>query len=230
MTFNLHNTIFINLTIIFSVLTVFSECNIDSIDFKGKLYKSIFYNVYDPNDIDTSIVPKKIKERFQTFLNRYHKYELKSYNQKNVDFPKTFQLKKKLHLKRIIISLINIEGIDTFANSFIEKAPISYEWEGMSDGPLKEAKYAEEFLLKYPQTPMTDFLYLFLLHRIKCGYECLLFEKKEEEYKKYIEKYTTYLQKIMSISDDLIKLIACDIDKQKYIYLPPQKLIKDKKE
>ncbi len=52
------------------------------------------------------------------------------------------------------------------AKIFSQAVPFYTEWEGMSENPLNEANFVDNWISKRPGTPIEAFLYLFKAHRL----------------------------------------------------------------
>ena len=105
------------------------------------------------------------------------------------------------------------------AKAFSLAVPLYVEWEGMSENPLNEANFVDNWLRNRPHTPIAPFLYLFKAHRLRAGYEAAkaghekgLWPILEKEYKKS-------LNKAMSYANPLISCIVKDMEAQPYVYL-----------
>lgn len=196
------------------------------IDFGGLLYKSVFYSYipeYDLSKFDTKALPKNIRIRVNEYIERSKKFRSQLIKPKAGEGPKLWGFRKRQVVEKAIVSLIKAEGIENIASKYAKEAVLYYEWEGMSDGPLPEAEFAEEYLKTHPETPIKPYLFLFLIHRYRCAFECLVFEKNLEAQKEASKKYQLYLKYAKESSDPLIRMIAEDIDKQQYLYIKTEK-------
>ena len=191
-------------------------------DVAGLLYKSVFYShmlEYDPERLDTTGFPKQLQERIRSYVSRRKAFQSKLDEPENKEFPALVLLQKRRSVERAIVALVEVAGIEKMAADYASKARLYYEWEGMSDGPLGEAQFAETYLSANPATPLRPYLLLFLLHRYRCAYECLGFEKNLEGRAKAEQKYQLYLKQARANPDPLIALVADDIDRAPYLYI-----------
>ena len=97
--------------------------------------------------------------------------------------------------------------------------PLYVEWEGMSENPLDEANFVDNWILKRPGTPIAPFLYLFKAHRLRAGYEAAKFGHEKGLWPILAKRYKESLEKAMSYDNPLISCIAKDMEAQPYVYL-----------
>ncbi len=191
---------------------------------KLSLYKTVFYPQdpdYHANKIDVQEYPEAVRKRlieYQERSKRFHS-RIKS---PNGSWEEKVIFKKKTYVEQGIVALISTKGIEEAAARFAKDAPLYYEWEGYSEGPLYEAEFAENYLIKYPQTFLKPYILLFLVHRYRVSHECLGYENSYQKQAEVSEKYHKYLNEAKNEKDPLIGLVADDIDKQKYLYLTPE--------
>lgn len=138
------------------------------------------------------------------------------------DTPERWLSEKRRLVERGIVTLLGPKTAAAAA-AYAAKATLFYEWEGMSEGPLEEALYAEQWLEKAPGTPLRAYLLLFLLHRWRSGIEALEAEKTPERVPALRKRYAEVFAEVKKIEDPLIRWIAEDIDTAKWVYLMPQR-------
>lgn len=105
------------------------------------------------------------------------------------------------------------------ARSFSRAVPLRIEWEGMSEGPLDEANFVDNWLQKCPDTSIAPFLYLFKAHRLRAGYEAARACYEKDIWPVLAVKYKETLNKIMSSGNPLILCIGRSLEVQSYVYL-----------
>lgn len=105
------------------------------------------------------------------------------------------------------------------ARLFSQAVPIYIEWEGMSEGPLDEANFVDNWLQKRPDTPVAPFLYLFKAHRLRAGYEAARACYENGLWPVLAVKYKETLNKIRNSDNPLIPCIARSLEVQSYVYL-----------
>jgi hypothetical protein len=189
------------------------------IDFRGALYKTLFYTMNDPASLPAGDLPEPLQARIRKFEQRARAFHSRLPEATLADPTEEARIEKVRKMEKAIVSLIEGEGIETTAADYASHAVIAYEWEGMSDGPLAEAAYAEAFLGKHPKTPLAPYLNLFLAHRYRCAFECLNSERKSEAADEARRKYGTFMAAARKDPDLLVRLIAEDMEKQPYLYL-----------
>lgn len=106
------------------------------------------------------------------------------------------------------------------AGLFAAGVPLSLEWEGMIEGPLIEADYAEQWLNRYPESAVAPFLHLFAAYRFRAGFEAAGRENAKGLVPITALKYRDHLQAARSAGNKWINCIANDMEKLPYVYLP----------
>lgn len=185
------------------------------------LYQTLFFSDipdYAPENIDLSKYPDSIKSRLLIYQQRAKTFKTKFIVP---SFPPEAAMgySQTIRIEKAIYSLIQSDGIETLAAHYAESAKIYLEWEGESDGPLDEARYAENYLATNPESPLKPYLVLFLLNRYRIAFECLGFEKKTDAQADAASKYRYFLALAGQSADPLVQEIAKDIDRQKYLYI-----------
>jgi len=105
------------------------------------------------------------------------------------------------------------------AKLFSLAVPLYVEWEGMSENPLNEANFVDNWLSKRPGTPIEPFLYLLKAHRLRAGYEAAKFGHEKGLWPILAKRYKESLEKAVSFGNPLISCIAEDMEAQPYVYL-----------
>ena len=105
------------------------------------------------------------------------------------------------------------------AKNFSLAVPLHAEWEGMSENPINEANFVDNWLSERPGTPIAAFLHLFKAHRLRAGFECAKARHEKGIWPVLAVKYSQALQQAMSSGNPLISCIAQDMEEQDYVYL-----------
>ena len=105
------------------------------------------------------------------------------------------------------------------ARTFSLNVPLYTEWEGMSENPLNESNFVDNWLSKRPRTPIAPFLYLFKAHRLRAGYESAKAGHEKGLWPILARGYKKSLEKAMSYANPLISCIVKDMEAQPYVYL-----------
>ena len=105
------------------------------------------------------------------------------------------------------------------AEAFAYSVPLSIEWEGMSEGPVREANFVDNWLKKRPQTPIAPFLHLLKAHRLRAGYEAARARHEKDLWPILAGLYREEMNKARSSSNPLIHCIADDLEAQIFVYL-----------
>ena len=108
------------------------------------------------------------------------------------------------------------------ANVFAFAVPLHTEWEGMSEGPVVEADFVDQWISKYPNTAIAPFLHLFKAHRLRAGFEAARARNEKGLWPILARQYRESLDKVRSSANPLISCIAGDLEAQGYVYLEGQ--------
>jgi hypothetical protein len=125
---------------------------------------------------------------------------------------------RRWRLERHITAILGTETRSD-AEKFAAGVPLGLEWEGMSEGPMIEADYAEQWLQRYPSSRIKPFLHLFAAHRFRAAYEAAGREHAKGLLPIVAQKYRLHLQEAQSTGNDKIVCIAGDMDALPYVYL-----------
>jgi hypothetical protein len=189
------------------------------IDFQGRLHRAVF--TQGPGTLssgDIASVPDPLRDRMSRFLIRRSAFK-SSFESSSTSFEEAARDAKKRALERAIVSLVESPDVSQLAIEFITGAPIAFEWEGSSDGPIAESSYAEKYLERNPRSPLAPVLTLFIAHRQRAAFEACEREKKEDCAKASAAKYLDALKRARAASDGIYALIADDLDRQPYVYI-----------
>ena len=125
---------------------------------------------------------------------------------------------KRRNLEEQIVTIMGEYTRDE-AKAFSLAVPLYTEWEGMSECPLDEANFVDNWLSKRPNTSIAPFLYLFKAHRLRAGYECAQAGHEKGLWPILAKRYKESLEKFISSANPLISCIAKDLEAQTYVYL-----------
>lgn len=125
--------------------------------------------------------------------------------------------------RNLIEQMVAILGQDirNEAEAFSNAVPLTSEWEGMSEGPVDEANFVDNWLIKRPETPIAPFLHLFKAHRLRAGYECARARHEKDLWPILARRYREAIAKARA-STSLISCIADDLDALPFVYLKDQ--------
>lgn len=110
-------------------------------------------------------------------------------------------------------------GVRNEAQAFARALPLYLEWEGESEGPLAEADFVDNWLRRYPDTPIAPFLYLFKAHRLRAGFEAAKYGNEKGLWPVLAKRYKEALARVKSFHQPLIDCIADDMEAQDHVYL-----------
>jgi hypothetical protein len=117
------------------------------------------------------------------------------------------------------ITVIHGEAVRKTADAFGSAMLLFGEWEGMSEGPLAEADYVEQWLKQHPDTAIAPFLHLFMAHRFRAGYEAAKAGHEKGLWPILAKRYNDSLRSARASGNQLISCLADDLDAQPFIYL-----------
>jgi hypothetical protein len=190
-----------------------------ALDFKGRLYRSVFVpgpDVLSSGDIAQA--PEPLRARLSRFLTRRAAFA-SLYKSTPADVVAIARDAKRRAIERGIVSLIETDGIEQLAADFVTAAPILYEWEGMPDGPISEADYAEQLLQKDPSTPLAPYLYLFIAQRQRAASEAAELNQNAAVAQAAAAKARDFLQKARRAADPIFGLVADDLERLPFVYV-----------
>jgi hypothetical protein len=185
----------------------------------GILFGTVFGDLSDPEILKKPGIPENVKSRIRTFQERAKAFRSGLAIKSDLpEGPERYAQGKRLDLEKGMVALIPAKGVEQEAKEYAEKAELFYEWEGMSDSPRAEAKYAEDYLDSHPMTLLRSYINLFLAHRYRCVFE-IQSRRNDPEYVEFV--YTAYRQHLGSAQrdpDPLVRFIAYDIDRRPFLY------------
>jgi len=135
-------------------------------------------------------------------------------------------LERVVLVRRVVMTeqMVTILGrqVRSEAEAFANVMPLMPEWEGMSEGPVGEADFVDDWLRERPSTPIAPFLYLLKAHRLRAGYEAARARHNKNLWPIFARRYREALKLAKSSSNPLISCIADDLDAQPFVYLKGQ--------
>jgi len=108
------------------------------------------------------------------------------------------------------------------AEAFANAVPLMAEWEGISEGPVSEANFADNWLKKHSGTAIAPFLILFKAHRLRAGYEAARAKHEKDLWPILAKRYREALDEARLSTNPLISCIADDLESQAFVYLDGQ--------
>jgi hypothetical protein len=190
-----------------------------SVDLKGKLYRAVFSSgagVLASEDLGSVTGP--LKARLTRYLARRSAFR-SGYKSQPDTLEKVRSDAKRRVLERAIVSLIEVEGIERIAADFVASAPIAYEWQGLHEGPLSEATFAENALKADPSSPLAPWLYVFIAERQRITFEACENEKNQEGMTAAAKKYRAFVERARAADDPIYRALVEDMDRLPYLYI-----------
>lgn len=184
------------------------------------LYGTVLDSIGQPGFTDRIGVPEDLRSRLDDLSHRAEIFRSRFSVPSPPPGPEAYTMEKRRRLERDLVLLTDAGGIEEAAASYAAKATIVYEWEGMSDGPLAEAAYADSFMRARPGSRFGPYLNLFIAHRLRCALETLAGERHSVRRDSVEKQYGRFLGAALQDPDPLIRFVAADIERRPYLYLP----------
>jgi len=127
-------------------------------------------------------------------------------------------LLRRRNLEAQIATILG-QDVKQEAKIFAGAVPLMAEWEGMSEGPLDEANFVDNWLSKRSGTCIAPFLHLYKAHRLRAGYEAARARNEKGLWSILSKRYREALDQARLSSNPLISCIADDLEAQPYVYL-----------
>lgn len=184
------------------------------------LSEMVLFGVRPLADLDPEHYPEQGRPCARAYLDAVSPESRAILNSGPVDQPEALKARKR----NMLAQMTTIFGGDVRieAERFANAAPLLLEWEGMSEGPVDEADFADQWLNKYPGTVIAPFLHLFMAHRLRAGYEAARAGHEKGLWPILAKRYWEALLKAKSSHNPLIVCIATDLEAQPYAYLEGQ--------
>lgn len=184
---------------------------------KGALVLAVFGGA-EAELLDPTGFPAPIRARLEAYSERREAFR-SSLPEPPAGTPAHDEWSRRTGIERAIVSLIDAPAIAAEAAAFASRAPFGRGWTGTSEGPMVEAKEAEDFLDANPSTALKPYLWVFLMDRYKAALPLLRAEDAQEaDIGTVTMRYARARALAAGSSDPLISLIAADIDNVVSVY------------
>jgi hypothetical protein len=186
------------------------------------LSEVVLFGIRPIQELDPSQYPEKGRPCVEAYLSAIPT-ESPLRKHKPPSGPDNAQEVRRKNMAEQIVVILG-ESVRKEGELFASAAPIAIEWEGMSEGPVDEANFVDNWLSKRPETsvPIAPFLYLLKAHRLRAGFEAAKFGHEKGLWPILAKRYHETLNKAKSYGNPLISCIADDLDAQPYVYLKDQ--------
>lgn len=175
---------------------------------------------------DAERVPQPLRTRLQDFIARRDAFTSRIPPGAGEDPDGKDLWASRRGIERAIVALSRSRGIEAEAERFARAVPLRWEYEGHPDGPLEEARFAEDYLKKNPEAPMAGYLYVFIAARERVAFEAYAQPSPPvsaaaalDGMKATARKYRAFIQRARAHEDPLIGLIAEDLDLQPMLHV-----------
>ena len=186
------------------------------------LFNTVLADIQEPGGVSVDSLPADVRSRVLTFQARLRRFQSGLPRVRIQPGPERWQDEKRREMEKGLVALIDRQGIEAAARDYAREAALGYEWEGMSDGPLAEAAFAEGFLEREPATALRPYLELFLAHRYRCAAEVLSRENQPEARKRAAAAFRRHLRRALKDADPLVRFVAADLERRPYLYMAPE--------
>lgn len=183
------------------------------------LFGTILDSLAEPQFISRDRLAPEVLARVAEFASRAAAFRSRQAEIFAPPGPESWLLEKRRHLERDLIACGTGEGPGEEAAAYARTATLAYEWEGMSEGPLSEAAFAEEYLRVHPGTPLASYLGLFLAHRYRCAHEILAGTPDAAAREGARARYAFHLERALMDADPLARFVAADLRARPFLYL-----------
>ena len=188
-------------------------------DLNGKFYRAVFSSgVGALTQPDLASVPEPYRSRLARFLSRRAAFK-SSYKSAPDDLQKVRQDAKRRALERSIVALVEAPGVEKMAAEFVAAAPIAHEWQGMHEGPLAEANFAESVLKKDPSGPLAPWFHVFIAERQRIAFEAYENQKDLEGMKASAKKYRAFVERANGAVDPIFPALVADMEGLPFLYI-----------
>jgi hypothetical protein len=187
---------------------------------KPSLIEVVFFGLRSPEDLCLDEYSEKGKACIQTYLAALPPHSKLREKIFSVDAQEILSFRRR-NLENQILLLLGPKAARE-ARAFSAVLPLSLEWEGISEGPLQEADFADRWLVLKPATPLAPFLYLFMAHRVRAACEAAQREQKKEALPVLTNRYQEMMEKAKSAKIKLISCLAFLLEEEPYVYLEGQ--------
>jgi hypothetical protein len=196
-------------------------------DLQGKLYGSVFTSGVGQLAVrDLQTIPEPLRARLDKYLGRRSAFKSR-YKSSPEDLKTVRSDAKRRALERSIVSLVEAPDVEKMAVEFVAAAPIAYEWEGMHDGPVAEASFAENVLKQDPASPLAPWFYVFIAQRQRIAFESYENEKNEDGMKAAAKKYRAFVERARAVDDPIYAALVADMERKPYLYIKGTKHPRD---
>jgi hypothetical protein len=122
---------------------------------------------------------------------------------------------KHQQYQRLLFSIAASPDAAARAQDYVRRLNPPYEWEGLPDGPEREARFAESWLASEPDSPFRRYLPLLAAHRWLCAAEAWDFQGSDNGQQKAAasrEAYKRHLAAAQASAEPLIRAAATALD------------------
>jgi hypothetical protein len=125
-------------------------------------------------------------------------------------------------LERAAVTMLAAPTAAVEAARYAAGHPVAYEWEGMEDGPLREAAFARRYVREHPQSPLRPFLHVLMLDLYRCAFEAASWNRNAGAKRQAAEGYRWAWQHANESADVVVRAVADDIDAEAFLYIGEQ--------
>jgi hypothetical protein len=162
------------LSLALAILAIATAASLAQAPASKRLYRLLDVVVFGTHvPADVSAYPSDIRVLLQQHINRAKAYRPRQ-RPANLKSDMRMAYAAKEGYERLLVAAAGVSGVERLAQQYVDELRLCYEWEGFHDCPENEAKFAEQYLTKNPNSPFREFLPLLAANRWLCtaeGYE-----------------------------------------------------------
>jgi hypothetical protein len=119
--------------------------------------------------------------------------------------------------RRLFASTLDSRAAE-LAAAYVDELGPCYEWEGMSECPEREARFADEYINSHVDSPLVGYLPLLAAHRWLCAAEFFRFEQSPENAAYAKRRYEIRLPQALTAKNLVIRTAAYQLAARRTCY------------
>lgn len=119
-----------------------------------------------------------------------------------------------------LVSVTDDPRAPQLAAAYVDSLRPCYEWEGMSECPAREARFADEYINRHVDSPFVEYLPLLTAHRWLCAAELFEFEKDPEEARMARRRYDVRIAQALKAKSLVVRAAADRLAARRTCFAP----------
>lgn len=170
--------------------------------------------------IDPAAYSEPIRSEVIAYLQRADAYRPSSAAPADGDGEVRMVHAARMGYERRLVAATPDPRAQALAKEYVEALHPCYEWEGMSDCPASEARFADEYIDHHVDSPLISYLPLLAAHRWLCAAEMFDFEKNPEKALSAKRRYAVRLAQARRSNNILIHAAAEQLAARRSCFAP----------